>query len=422
MSKDPKAPPISIEDLGKPQLAPDLHEYMQSAVRETPIDWSVEGVLSVARKQTGLDEFNADSSYYERLSVILESMDEDKDLSDFGRLTNFNILTRIAVNRLRIEDIVAKHPEILEEQIRAPIIIAGLPRSGTTHMLNLISADERLRHLPYWESLEPVPHADEKGAPRAKDPRRTRCTEELVMQNAIMPYFKNMHEMTADHTHEEIQLACMDFSCMLFENYAVVPRWRDYFLAHDQSPHYAYIKKVLQVLQWHVPKERWVLKSPQHMEQLPVLHKIFPDACYVLPHRDPLAIVVSLATMMSYTGRMSRTTIRPKVFADYWCDRLRRMLRSMVEHIPKLPTDKTIHVLFDDFMADDLATIGRIYETAKHPMDKATHSAMNHYIKTHPRGRLGRIEYDLDTLGIDVSFMREQFRFYTDEYGIRAEY
>lgn len=413
---------VRIDDLAKPQLPQELRDYMRQAVKDTPINWSVEGVLDAARQKTGLSEFNADAQYEERLALILQSMDEDEDLSDYGRLNNFNMLVRYAVTRLRTEDVIAKNPLILEQEIREPIIIAGLPRSGTTHMLNLISVDERLRHLPYWESLEPVPLLGEECEDRTQDPRRTRCAEALVLQDAIMPYFKNMHEMTADHTHEEVELICSDYSSILFENYAIVPRLRDYYLSHKQTPHYAYMKRVLQVLQWYYPKKRWVLKSPQHMEQLDALVATFPDAYYVLPHRDPLAIVISLATMLSYTGRLSRSRIRPEVFTEYWCDRLKRMLHTMVKQIPLLPKERIIDIVFDDFIADDLAAMERIYAHAHHPMDTKTRDAMRNYIQTHPRGRLGRVSYDLDALGVDVSRMREEYRFYTEQFGVREEY
>jgi hypothetical protein len=417
-----KAAAVRIMDLVRPEMDSGVLEYMRNAPRETPIDWSVDGVLSKACQQTGLEEFNADAHYKERLALILESMDQDSDLSDFGRLTQHNILVRAASNRLLAEDLIHRHPQILEQEIRQPIIIAGLPRSGTTHMLNLISADQRLRHLPYWESIEPVPVAAEAGASREEDPRRKRCEETLLMQDAIMPYFKNMHEMTADHTHEEIELASMDFSCMLFENYAMVPKWRDYYLAHDQRPHYAYMKRILKVLQWQYPKERWILKSPQHMEQLVVLRDTFPDAAYVLPHRDPLAIVVSLATMLSYTGRMSRSVIRPKEFTRYWADRLERMLSAMVEQMDQLPDAQTVHVRFDDFMADDMSIMSKIYDVANMELDQTALASMSEYVQNHPRGRLGRVEYDLDTLGVDVSDLRKRYRFYTEKFGVREEY
>ena len=102
-----------------------------------------------------------------------------------------------------------------------------------------------------------------------------------------MPYFKRMHEMTVDHVHEEIQLLAIDVSTMLFETLSLLPSWRDSYRATDQTPCYEYLRTILKVLQWLRGGSRWVLKSPQHLEQFGPLRATFPDATFVVTHRDP---------------------------------------------------------------------------------------------------------------------------------------
>ena len=232
-------------------------------------------------------------------------------------------------NRLLIEDLLRRHPEILEERIVAPIVICGLPRTGTTHLHNLMSADPALRSLPYWESLEPVLAERERPAPGAPDPRRERTEMALSFLDAAMPYFKRMHEMTVEHAHEEIQLLAIDFSTMLFETTAPMPMWRDAYLARDQRPSYAYLRRVLQVLQWLRGGTRWVLKSPQHLEQFPALVDTFPDATFVVTHRDPVSVTASMVTMLAYTARLTRDRVDVEGIGHYWADRLERMLRPL---------------------------------------------------------------------------------------------
>ena len=222
-----------------------------------------------------------------------------------------------------------RHPEILDEQIAAPIIICGLPRTGTTHLHNLMSADPALRSLPYWESLEPVLAERERPAPGAPDPRLERTAMALSFLDAAMPYFNRMHEMTVEHTHEEIQLLAIDFSTMLFETTAPMPLWRDDYLARDQRPSYAYLRKVLQVLQWLRGGTRWVLKSPQHLEQFPALVETFPDATFVVTHRDPVSVTASMVTMLAYSARLTRDRVDVEGIGRYWADRLERMLRPL---------------------------------------------------------------------------------------------
>ena len=133
----------------------------------------------------------------------------------------------------------------------APIVICGLPRTGTTHLHNLMSADPALRSLPYWESLEPVlPEREQPAAWRSPIPGWSGRPWPWPSSTRHCPHFKRMHEMTVEHAHEEIQLLAIDFSTMLFDTTAPMPSWRDAYLARDQRPSYAYLRKVLQVLQW----------------------------------------------------------------------------------------------------------------------------------------------------------------------------
>ena len=185
-----------------------------------------------------------------------------------------------------------------------------------------------------------------------------------------MPYFTRMHEMTVEHTHEEIQLLAIDFSSMLFETTAPMPLWRDDYLARDQRPSYAYLVKVLKVLQWLRGGSRWVLKTPQHLEQFPVLADIFPDATFVVTHRDPVSVTASMTTMVAYSARLTRDRVDLEAMGAYWSDRLERMLGRCAEQRSALPEGRTIDVHFDEFMRDDMAMVERIYDLAGQPLDE----------------------------------------------------
>ena len=239
-------------------------------------------------------------------------MREEGGFNGAGVLQQHTFILGLLKNRLLIEDLVRRHPEILDEQIDAPIIICGLPRTGTTHLHNLMSADPALRSLPYWESLEPVLAERERPPPGAPDPRLERTAMALSFLDAALPYFNRMHEMTVEHTHEEIQLLAIDFSTMLFETTAPMPLWRDDYLARDQRPSYAYLLKVLKVLQWLRGGTRWVLKSPQHLEQFPALVETFPDATFVVTHRDPVSVTASMVMMIAYTAATHPRHGRPR--------------------------------------------------------------------------------------------------------------
>ncbi len=243
----------------------------------------------------------------------------------------------------------------------------------------------------------------------------------LSFIDVALPYFKRMHEMTVEHAHEEIQLLAIDFSSMLFETTAPMPSWRDAYLARDQHPSYAYLRKVLQVLQWQRGGTRWVLKSPQHLEHFPVLLDTFPDATFVVTHRDPVSVTASMATMVAYSARLARDRVDVGAWTSYWADRLERMLRSCATERDVLPEDRTIDVHFDEFMADDLAMVEHVYARADQPLDERSRSAMADFMADHPRGRHGTVEYDLGQLGLDAAERRKALGFYTDRFGVALE-
>jgi hypothetical protein len=337
-------------------------------------------------------------------------------------MTLFRDCVRYAVNRLRIHHLLRRQPEILDTEIVAPIIVVGLPRSGTTHLVNLIAADTRLRSLPLWESYEPVADPDEAARASGVDPRHERAESEWRAMEAMLPDLPAMHPMRPDHIHEELELQLPDFSSYQLEWVARVPRWRDYYLAHDQTPHYAYLKTVLQILQRHRPGERWVLKSPQHLEQVGPLLTAFPDATIVVTHRDPVSVVQSAATMMTYAARMSYRTPDPDFYLSYWTDRIGVLLRASLRDRHLIAPDHCEEVLFHEFMADDRATVARIYDTAGLAMTDRARTEIGAYLSDHPRDKEGQVVYDLRAdFGVEPDEVRRSFGFYHDAVPVRIE-
>jgi hypothetical protein len=161
--------------------------------------------------------------------------------------------------------------------------------------------------------------------------------------------------------------------------------------------------------------------SLQHLEQFPVLRKTFPDATFVVTHRDPVAVTKSVATMIAYTARLSHAKVDPVFIGHYWADRIERMLRACVDDREVLPADQSIDVRFDEFMAGDIAMVERIYGLAGQPMTDGTRRSMQAFLEDHPRGKFGGIVYDLAAVGLDCDERRRALRFYTERFGVTEE-
>jgi len=416
-----RPPPVVIDDLAEPQFSEDAQAaFGFMAEAGAGLDLAPAPLMAAACEQTGLDAYGADD-FVERLDILCRALNREANLSPAGRFAQHALLTGLLRNRLLVEDRIRRHPEILDIEVRAPIIICGLPRTGTTHLHNLLSSDPALRSLPYWESLEPVLAERERPADGAADPRRARTEQALWLVDAAMPFFKRMHEMTVDHVHEEIQLLAIDFSSMLFETIAPMPTWRDHYLARDQRPSYAYLRRILQVLQFERGGDRWVLKSPQHLEQFVALVDTFPDATFVVTHRDPVSVTASMSTMLAYAARMAQSRIDVPGLASHWAARLETMLHTCVDERDALPADRSVDVRFDDFMADDLAMAARVYEVAGQPFGDRARASMEAFMVDHPRGRHGTVVYDLEQLGLDRAERQRALAFYAERFDLAAE-
>ena len=409
---------IRITDLADPRLT-DLQKAGLAYGETLETDLRPDAVLEEAAKQTGLADFGPED-FRERLGLWLREVDEDPERTGLGRHMLFGDCVRYAASRLRIHDLLKAHPEIRELEIRKPIIVLGLPRSGTTHLVNLIAADSRLRSMPLWEGQEPV--ARENPTRDENDPRWQRCQQSWEQMQAASPLIAAMHPMNPGHIHEELELMLPDFSSYNQEWVARVPKWVDYYHAHDQRPHYEYMKTGLQILQWYMPRDRWVLKCPQHLEQIGPLLETFPDATFVVTHRDPVSVIQSAATMVCYGARMGYTDTRPDWYLAYWTRRMRELLEASVRDRHLLPAERTIDVLFHEFMADDLAMVERIYAVAGLPMTDEARTEIRAHLEDHQRGKHGRVVYDLrEDFGAEPADVRSGFGFYLDRFGVEIE-
>jgi hypothetical protein len=409
---------IDILDLHHPVLT----ELQRKTVDAAPdVELEEEVVLDLARRQTGLSDFG-DPGFRERLRLWLQCAKEDEGLSRLGRGTIFGMCVRYAAMRLRVEDVVRRHPDILDLKIDRPLVIAGLPRSGTTHLQNFLSADPQLRSLPYWEAIRPVPAPDEIAKPGEEDPRHAKCAAEWEQADALLPYSKAMHEFSPDHISEDVEFSCLDFGSYHIEWLIFAPRWRDYCATHDQVPIYAYLKKCLQVMNFLTGEKRWLMKCPQHMEYLAPLSTVFPDATVVLCHRDTVASIQSAITSNCYRQRISRKAVEPDKTRTYWVDRYERLLRSCVRDRGSYGEAQSIDVYFDKFMGDSMATVEEIYQKAGLVLDDPLRARMAAFLEANPRGKYGQVHYDLRRdFGVNPEDMRENFKFYFDRFPVKVE-
>lgn len=415
-----RAQKIIIADMRHPVLS-ELQAGAIAYGAANPVTITADGVLDAARAQTGLEDFGP-QDFLERLRLWVAAINDETDLTELARGGVYADMVRFAVNRLRVEDLVKRHPEILDIKIDRPIIVAGLPRSGTTYLQNFLSADDRLRSLPYWEALSPVPSSPEENGKLPGDPRYGRAAEAWAQMDAMLPYIKMIHPFDADHISEDIELQAIDFTTYFLEWPVPNRIWADHYWNTDQTSSYRYMKKVLQVLTWFRGPNRWLLKCPQHMEQLPAVNAVFPDATIVLNHRDPVASIQSAITSMGYSSRIRVRDVDTSKIADYWIGRYERLLARCVRDRDLIPNDRVEDVYFHELMADPMRIVANIYARAGLPLTDEVRAKMAQFLDDNPRGKHGALDYNLRRdFGLDPAAIRSRFAGYLERFPVRVE-
>lgn len=412
---------IRIADLREPQRdAAEQQIYEMALGMEVDLDPAV--LVAAAERRTGMSGFE-DPTLLDRLAAQTAAVEADTGLSGLGRFLVRQRLVGLLAARLRFEDFVRRHPESLEVELEPPVIVVGLPRSGTTHLVNLLATDRRFRSLPWWEIQEPVPVLGDGPGRDGMDPRYVRALREYEMTKQVSPLTSVMHDRPPSSIEEECELMDLDLCTYVLEWSARVPAWRDHAETLDQHGHYAFLRQQLQVLSYLRGPNRWVLKCPQHLERLGPLMSTFPDATVAFTLRDPVAVLQSAITMLAYGDRNRRVEVEADELAAYWVDRVERLLRAAVRDTHLIPEAQRVDVEFREFMSDDVAMAERIIGMAGMEVTDECRAGLADYVAGNPRGKDGRIVYDLrGDFGLDPAALYERYAFYFEAFPqIRTE-
>lgn len=412
---------IDFDDLTSPRLT-DVQRQILEFTESRPVEFDIDKMLAEARDRAGAGDLGDTDGFTDRLTAHVAAIEHDDGLRQLSRSTLRQRVVRLLRNRLSLTDLIKRYPEIESIPIERPIIVVGMPRSGTTHLVNLIAADPRRRALPYWESQDPIPAPGEGPDTFGVDPRYTRCKQEHDALMVSAPVVAAMHDRFPEAIEEEVEILDLDLASYVLEWHARVPDWRDYYLTLDQYRHYGYLRKVLQALTFLRGPRTWVLKSPQHCEQLGPLMATFPDATVAFTHRDPVAVIQSAITMMAYSDRLRRTSIDPGWLLDYWSDRVHRLLSACVRDRDLVPAERSIDISFHELNGNEMSLLTDLYRRAGTELTGKVQRQFQKYLDGNPRGKHGRIRYDLRRhFGISPEELRARFDFYFNRFDVRAE-
>lgn len=383
-------------------------------------DLSEAGLIAAAQKATGLQEFG-DDDFREPMRLALRDLDEEADLNPLGRMLTRQSLLRILKHRLWAHDLFLRHPEILERELRSPVVIVGLARTGTTKLHRLLACDPGFYNLRAWESFNPVPWPESFGA--EKDPRQTTIEQGLRVVLYLSPQMQQVHPLGANEVEEEVGFIEHAFSSQLFEVQHKMPNFADWLMNNDQLFAYEYMEKMFKLNEWFNQREpgTWILKSPQHMQDLDSLLRIFPDAKIICTHRDPLKAVGSACSMAWNAMVRDTDHLDSHWVGRHWCDKTESMVAKTQRIRDAQPAEQFIDVLFADVHKDPLGEIHRIYDFLGRELSDEAESAMLSWIDDHPQHAGGVHTYSLQDFGLDPERVEEQFADYRRRFSIPVE-
>jgi len=373
-------------------------------------------MVAEAEADAGTDDWGEPSGYWrEGLEVLVDALESEARLSETGRMAMGVRLGQYLRNRLAVVDWRAGHGDELDVAIEGPLIITGLPRTGTTALSNLLAADPATRSLRVWESGSPVPPPE--AATQHDDDRIAATQAGLDIFEQMVPAMKAMHHDTATSTAESIDLLGMSFHTHHFAGMADVPSYDQWWLECDMVPAYRFHREVLEMLGSRCPPGRWHLKNPPDLFCLEAVAAVYPEARFVWTHRHPADVLASVASLVATV----QTLVTDDVDAhgvgahqlDLWATAVERGMRWRADH-----PDRFVDVAMVDIVSRPVEAVAGIYEAAGWELTADAEQAMATWVEANAPGRHGEHRPDPAEFGLDRARITERFVEYVDRFGL----
>ena len=362
---------------------------------------TVTGVLDDARRKVGLRDFG-DEGFLEPLEILVDSINREAALNPVGHMIIRGRIVGVLVNKLVAQNTIERHPEILEIPVEAPIVVAGLARTGTTMLHRLIAEDPGIRSLASWEAINPAPAKPKRLGKR--DPRFAQAAAAAKGLKYMSPGFFAIHPAEPDAPEEEVILLEQAFLTTTPEAMMNVPSYSKWLEEQDHVPAYQALKRMMQYLQWQRPgigqDVRWVLKTPHHQEYFDPLLEVFPNATIVHTHRDPLKTSPSLFSMLTHLQMIFSDEVDPNRVAEHWLYKIENMARRTMATRERVNDEGFVDVSYYDLVVDPIPEVARVYEAAGHELSSEALAAMNASRKINKQHKYGRHSYSLADFGM----------------------
>jgi hypothetical protein len=363
----------------------------------------IESLKKAAIKATGLTDFG--DFWEEPLKVMLKSINEEAQLHPIGQFITRERIVNLLSVRLRAEDYFKKYPEIIAQDLYPCMVIVGLQRTGTTKLQRLLAADPDNRAILSWEALNPAPIKgdDKTGAERVKFAKLS-----VKALQYMSPGFFAIHPVEFEAPEEDVLLLDVSFLSTTTEATMHVPTYSAWLEKTDQSPAYEYMVKLLKLLQWQRPAKRWVLKTPHHLEFLPLVKKYFGDVQFIWTHREVMECIPSFLSMVSYSRILFSKEVEQNEVAKHWVRKNGFMLQKALD-FRKNNQNNTLFtdISYKALVKDSLGAIEQIYADRGETISPELKAIFEKSNNENPKGKYGTHQYNLADFGVDEEFIHQ---------------
>ena len=382
---------------------------------------TVDELVATAFARSGLNELSTSGSWRPGLELLVSVVEKSSTMTSEGRERMYGEFVEALSNRLRVEEYARTHPEIDEQRVERPLVVLGMPRTGTTVASYLLDQDPRRRSLLNWEAEDSIPpptsatlRTDERC--RSKLERQHQQLDAIVESGVAVPHWE-----WADGPTECIFVHTQDFKAYYWDAMLATPVYSDWLLECDMSSAYDYEKRVLQILQTHAPG-RWSLKMPSHAIHIETLLDTFPDVRMVWAHRDPYKALGSLCSAQR-TGKGS--VAGGVVDLEYIGQNSLKQIRAHIDRATaardRIGDERFFDLHYAELMRDPIGQMQRLYEWDAETLTPDVEKLMQRWMQENPQGKFGRHTYSIEEFGLSVNQAEPYFSEYIDRFGIELE-
>jgi hypothetical protein len=376
----------------------------------------IDQLVTTACERARSDDFGGDT-WREGLEILVQSLNAEAALNQMGIGAMTDQIVGYLVNRLHIERWYTNYPEINDQQIVAPLFGLGLPRTGSTALSFLLAQDPARRTLRVWEAGDPCPPPET--ATEHSDPRIAVAQTGIDFTNEMFIGFEGMLPTAADGPQECLLPMAFEFRSLIFEGMSLIPSYSAWLLQCDMEPAYLYHQRVLKLLQWRCPPDRWWLKTPAHMLSIDALNAVYPDARFVMTHRDVVKVLPSLCAL--YSTLSTILTERPDAAAigSHNSELWRTALKRLIDFRDRGNESRFFDLSFDAVQRDPIGQVTQLYAELGDDLSDAARQRMQDWWVQNSTNRSGPGTYSFETFGLDPAAIAEQFAFYYERFGIQ---